>query len=121
MTAINITAVNVLDNPTLFVNPFQFEIQYECLQDLQHGEGLNHHQQGPYPTRVACKHAALSVIAYRLPRVPIKLIFGASGHLSHDIRTVQCPSTPLPCGPRRCYVVRTGDEAVFFRTHNDAY
>ena len=38
MTAINITAINVLDNPTLFVNPFQFEIQYECLQDLQHGE-----------------------------------------------------------------------------------
>ncbi|CAL8463820.1 g3354 [Coccomyxa elongata] len=36
MTAINITAINVLDNPTLFVNPFQFEIQYECLQDLQH-------------------------------------------------------------------------------------
>ena len=38
MTAINITAINVLDNPTLFINPFQFEIQYECLQDLQHGE-----------------------------------------------------------------------------------
>lgn len=38
MTAINITAITVLDNPTLFVNPFQFEIQYECLQDLQHGE-----------------------------------------------------------------------------------
>ncbi|EIE18841.1 anti-silence-domain-containing protein [Coccomyxa subellipsoidea C-169] len=36
MTAINITAINVLDNPTLFINPFQFEIQYECLQDLQH-------------------------------------------------------------------------------------
>lgn len=38
MTAINITAITVLDNPTLFVNPFQFEIQYECIQDLQHGE-----------------------------------------------------------------------------------
>ena len=44
MTAINITAVNVLDNPTLFINPFQFEIQYECLQDLQHGEGYRCHQ-----------------------------------------------------------------------------
>lgn len=40
MTAINITAINVLDNPTLFVNPFQFEIQYECLQDLEHGASL---------------------------------------------------------------------------------
>ena len=55
MTAINITAVNVLDNPTLFVNPFQFEIQYECLQDLQHGEGQKHNQEDPYPPRVACK------------------------------------------------------------------
>ncbi len=37
MSAVNITAVNVLDNPTYFTNPMQFEIQYECLHDLQHG------------------------------------------------------------------------------------
>jgi hypothetical protein len=29
--------VNVLDNPSYFQNPLQFEIQYECLHDLQHG------------------------------------------------------------------------------------
>lgn len=37
MSAVNITAVNVLDNPTYFTNPMQFEIQYECLHDLRHG------------------------------------------------------------------------------------
>ena len=36
MSAINVTSVQVLDNP-LFANPLQFEIQYECLQDLRHG------------------------------------------------------------------------------------
>ena len=36
----NITAVDVLDNPTLFTNPLQFEIQYECLHELQHGARL---------------------------------------------------------------------------------
>lgn len=36
----NITAVDVLDNPTLFTNPMQFEIQYECLHELQHGARL---------------------------------------------------------------------------------
>ncbi len=41
MSAINIASVNVLDNPTLFQNPLQLEIQYECLYPLQHGERLN--------------------------------------------------------------------------------
>lgn len=41
MSAINITSVNVLDNPSYFVNPLQLEIQYECLYPLQHGELLS--------------------------------------------------------------------------------
>lgn len=36
MSAINITSVNVLDNPSYFQNPLQLEIQYECLYPLQH-------------------------------------------------------------------------------------
>uniref|UniRef100_J3M9J2 t-SNARE coiled-coil homology domain-containing protein n=1 Tax=Oryza brachyantha TaxID=4533 RepID=J3M9J2_ORYBR len=32
--AVNITNVAVLDNPTAFLNPFQFEISYECLIPL---------------------------------------------------------------------------------------
>mmetsp|Transcript_26501 Transcript_26501/g.90617 ORF Transcript_26501/g.90617 Transcript_26501/m.90617 type:complete len:190 (+) Transcript_26501:131-700(+) len=35
MSAINVTHVQVLDNPSMFSNPLQFEIQYECLQNLE--------------------------------------------------------------------------------------
>ncbi|CAE6206967.1 unnamed protein product [Arabidopsis arenosa] len=35
MSSINITNVTVLDNPAPFVNPFQFEISYECLTSLK--------------------------------------------------------------------------------------
>uniref|UniRef100_A0A0D9V480 Histone chaperone ASF1A n=1 Tax=Leersia perrieri TaxID=77586 RepID=A0A0D9V480_9ORYZ len=35
MSAVNITNVAVLDNPTAFLNPFQFEISYECLIPLE--------------------------------------------------------------------------------------
>jgi len=37
MSVINVTNVTVLDNPCLFTNPLQFEIQYECLQPLANG------------------------------------------------------------------------------------
>eukprot|EP00240_Pyramimonas_obovata_P014268 CAMPEP_0118926974 /NCGR_PEP_ID=MMETSP1169-20130426/4560_1 /TAXON_ID=36882 /ORGANISM="Pyramimonas obovata, Strain CCMP722" /LENGTH=217 /DNA_ID=CAMNT_0006868643 /DNA_START=484 /DNA_END=1133 /DNA_ORIENTATION=- len=35
MSAVNVTQVAILDNPSRFTNPLQFEIQYECLNDLQ--------------------------------------------------------------------------------------
>ncbi|WOK98012.1 histone chaperone ASF1B [Canna indica] len=35
MSAVNITNVTVLDNPTAFLSPFQFEISYECLVPLE--------------------------------------------------------------------------------------
>ena len=34
MAAISVTSVAVLDNPSLFTNPLQFEVSYECLYDL---------------------------------------------------------------------------------------
>lgn len=34
MAKVNICNVVVLDNPSSFVNPFQFEITFECLEDL---------------------------------------------------------------------------------------
>lgn len=35
MSAVNVTHVAVLDNPSRFTNPLQFEIQYECMFNLQ--------------------------------------------------------------------------------------
>lgn len=37
MSAVTINTINVLDNPAPFRNPLQFEIHYECLNDLQDG------------------------------------------------------------------------------------
>ncbi|CAH9062115.1 unnamed protein product [Cuscuta epithymum] len=35
MSVVNLTNVSVLDNPAPFLNPFQFEISYECLTSLK--------------------------------------------------------------------------------------
>lgn len=35
MALVNIVDVQVLDNPTAFTNPFQFEVTFECIQELQ--------------------------------------------------------------------------------------
>ena len=37
MSCVNVTNVSVLDNPSNFTNPFQFEITFECLAKLDHG------------------------------------------------------------------------------------
>ncbi len=50
MTAISVTSVNVLDNPSKVTNPLQFEIQYECMFDLADGE-----RRRPVLSRVAIK------------------------------------------------------------------
>jgi hypothetical protein len=44
MAAVSILNVTVLDNPTAFVNPLQFEIQFECLQALDEGTYPMHQQ-----------------------------------------------------------------------------
>ena len=38
MAKVNISNVVVLDNPSPFLNPFQFEITFECLEDLPEGK-----------------------------------------------------------------------------------
>ena len=38
MAKVELANVTVLDNPTAFLNPFQFEITFECLEDLAQGE-----------------------------------------------------------------------------------
>ncbi len=41
MAKVNICDVTVLDNPSPFKNPFQFEITFECLEDLKDGKGIH--------------------------------------------------------------------------------
>lgn len=38
MSAINVMNVMVLDNPSMFLNPLQFDISYECLVPLKDGQ-----------------------------------------------------------------------------------
>jgi hypothetical protein len=37
MSVVNITNIQVLDNPTRLTNPFQFEITFECIAALKNG------------------------------------------------------------------------------------
>ena len=34
MSLVNVVGMVVLDNPTAFLNPFQFEVTFECLSEL---------------------------------------------------------------------------------------
>ena len=38
MAKVQVTNVTVLDNPSPFQNPFQFEVTFECFEDLPEGE-----------------------------------------------------------------------------------
>lgn len=40
MSLVNILSIQVLDNPSRFTNPFQFEIAFECIAPLQEGSWL---------------------------------------------------------------------------------
>jgi len=37
MAFVNIQNIDVLDNPTSFLNPFQFEVTFECISELSDG------------------------------------------------------------------------------------
>lgn len=39
------------DNPSLYTNPLQFEIQYECSQSLQHGASESRPLPPPHASR----------------------------------------------------------------------
>lgn len=42
MAKVQVLNVAVLDNPSPFGNPFQFEITFECMEDLPEGECCFH-------------------------------------------------------------------------------
>ena len=37
MSVVNITNIQVLNNPARFTDPFQFEITFECISPLEQG------------------------------------------------------------------------------------
>lgn len=41
MALVNVSNVIVHNNPTHFTAPFQFEVTFECVQELQDGECLS--------------------------------------------------------------------------------
>ena len=40
MAKVQLCNVVVLDNPSPFLNPFQFELTFECIEELKEGEHL---------------------------------------------------------------------------------
>lgn len=49
MALVNVTNINVLDNPAPSLNPFQFEITFECLQQLESGTSASAAAAAPTP------------------------------------------------------------------------
>lgn len=40
MAKVQLANVAVLDNPSPFLNPFQFEVTFECIEELKEGKYL---------------------------------------------------------------------------------
>ena len=59
MSAVTITAINVLDNPQPVNNPLQFEIHYECLTDLEDGT-LFQQLDNSFPLKHTCTCPAVA-------------------------------------------------------------
>ncbi len=38
MAKVQVLSISILDNPTEFSRPFQFEVTFECAENLPHGE-----------------------------------------------------------------------------------
>jgi histone chaperone ASF1 len=42
MAKVQLGNVVVLDNPSPFLNPFQFELTFECIEELKEGKNYDH-------------------------------------------------------------------------------
>lgn len=40
MAKVQLANVAVLDNPSPFLNPFQFEVTFECIEELKEGKDM---------------------------------------------------------------------------------
>jgi len=41
MAKVQLANVAVLDNPSPFLNPFQFEVTFECIEELKEGAKID--------------------------------------------------------------------------------
>ena len=72
MAKVQVTNVTVLDNPTAFFNPFQFEITFECLEDLQTGAYMCVHMICA-GLQVVCSELMFPFIAHLSLRVDVHM------------------------------------------------
>lgn len=90
----NVTSVNILNNPGHFTQPLQFEIQYECNTNLQHGEFRSPREpSSPVPVAVM-----LTIDAQFLSAVTLNLVASKDcGTAGADGRCLQIPMLTLRC------------------------
>lgn len=100
MSAVNVTNVSVLDNPSCFVNPFQFEISYECVSALEDGTT---HPARPHATRARRRaHSNADRHAQRTPDLEWKITYvGSADDESQDQELDSVLVGPIAVGSYR--------------------
>ena len=51
MSIVNVTSIEVLDNPAKFADPYKLKVTFECLQELP--EGVPAFPQTAIPTKIS--------------------------------------------------------------------
>ena len=118
MTAINVTSINVLDNPSKVTNPLQFEIQYECLYDL--ADGAPPPPASPPPGRPPPPRAASRAAPRARAAAPIyflvELFPWPLARQSHSRK----PRAPLSAAPNRPHPPRQNFSPLHLPPHSAA-
>lgn len=55
MAKVQLANVAVLDNPSPFLNPFQFEVTFECIEELKEGSSFDSLSVSPTATVNSCQ------------------------------------------------------------------
>lgn len=107
MTAISVTSVNVLDNPSKVTNPLQFEIQYECMFDLADGERRRPPRDSVAiePNRPPCPSATMpsahpALVWHQALRLALPQPCAARRLCRGMCRVHPAPSSPIQTCPR---------------------
>lgn len=71
MSVVNLMNVAVLDNPTEFLNQFQFEITFECSQELEDGVWVVHLPLSLFRSSSPCAGLSFLPPSYACVYLPI--------------------------------------------------